>query len=394
MHETPKVVRAAQNKRLAIFLDGTWNAVGDDTNVWRMKSLCAPADAQGIAQLVLYEKGVSGLIGGLFGDGVDKNITDAYEWLVDHYDAGDEIFIFGFSRGAYTARSLAGFIATSGLLKSGGALGVKQLYKRYRTRGARTIYDLIDAQQHGTLGDATLEELLMLKYAMPIPIKLVGVWDTVGDYGIPLITYEGVRFWSPLGFMTTGQRVPIQHGFHALAIDEHRRAFTPTLWTMHHPSPPGAPPPRPLASVEQRWFVGAHANVGGGNESDILPQIPLRWLMKKASLHGLAFREDVQLDGDETRAPLDDSYRDFMYGIYRLVSSAYYRPIGAPPRQVQGGTESNVNETIDASVFARWNADGNYRPANLVDWAQRYGTDIARLTGTVVADEPNTAAPD
>src|ERR1700691_722634 len=136
MHETPKVVRAAQNKRLAFFRAGPWRAVGDDTNVWRMKSLCAPADAQGIAQLVLYEKGVSGLIGGLFGDGVDKNITDAYEWLVDHYDAGDEIFIFGFSRGAYTVAMLAGFIATSGLLKSGGALGVKQLYKRYRTRAA------------------------------------------------------------------------------------------------------------------------------------------------------------------------------------------------------------------------------------------------------------------
>jgi uncharacterized protein (DUF2235 family) len=394
MHETPAVVRATKTKRLALFLDGTWNAVGDDTNVWRMKSLCAPADAQGVAQLVLYEKGVTGLTGGLFGDGIDDNITDAYQWLVDHYDSGDEIFIFGFSRGAYTARSLAGFIATSGLLKSGGALGVKQLYKRYRTRGARTIYDLLYAQQHGTLGDATLEELLMLKYAMPIPIKLVGVWDTVGDYGIPLITYEGIRFWSPLGFMTTGLRVPIQHGFHALAIDEHRRAFTPTLWTIRHPSPPGAPPPRPLTSVEQRWFVGAHANVGGGNESDILPQIPLRWLMKKASLHGLAFREDVELDGDETKAPLDDSYREFMYGIYRLVSSAYYRPIGAPPRQVQGGTEINVNETIDASVFARWNADDNYRPANLLDWARGYGVDIAHLTNSVVADDPNTAAPD
>jgi hypothetical protein len=61
---------------------------------------------------------------------------------------------------------------------------------------------------------------------------------------------------------------------------------------------------------------------------------------------------------------------------------------------VQGGTESNVNETIDASVFARWNANGDYRPANLVDWAQRHGVDIARLTNSVVADDPNTAAPD
>ena len=93
-------------------------------------------------------------------------------------------------------------------------------------------------------------------------------------------------------------------------------------------------------------------------------------------------------------APVNDSYGEFLYGIYRLVSSPYYRPIGAPPRQVQGGSESNVNETIDVSVFARWNANGNYRPTNLVDWAQRHGVDIARLTNSVVADGPKTAAPD
>lgn len=394
MPETPKVVRPARNKRLAVFLDGTWNVVGDDTNVWRMKSLCAPADAQGIAQLVHYEKGVSGLLGGLTGDGVDKTIIDAYQWLVDHYDPGDDIFLFGFSRGAYTARSLAGFLATCGLLKSGGALGVNQVYKRYRTRGARTIWELLDAQEHGTLADATLEELLMLKHSMAVKIKLVGVWDTVGDYGIPFITYEGVRFWSPLGFMTTGLRVPIEHGFHALAVDEHRRAFTPTLWTVRRPAPAGAPPPRPLTSVEQRWFVGAHANVGGGNENDILPQVPLRWLMKKASLHGLAFRNDVDLDGDETRAPVSNSYAEFLCGIYRLVSSPYYRPIGAPPRQVPGGTEDNVNETIDASVFARWNANSQYRPPNLADWARRYGIDPSTPATSVLASNPAIAAPD
>lgn len=395
MPETPAVVRAAQNKRLAVFLDGTWNAVGDDTNVWRMKSLCAPADAQGITQLVYYEKGVSGLFGGLFGDGVDENITKAYQWLVDHYNPGDEIFLFGFSRGAYTARSLGGFIGKCGLLKSGGALGVNQLYTRYRTGDARTIWQLLDAQQHGTLTDATLEELLMLKYAMAIHIKFVGVWDTVGDLGVPWFSLEGLR-WSAARFHSTQLSPPIEYGFHALAMDEHRLAFLPTLWTVRQPETPSptTPPPRNLASVEQRWFVGAHANVGGGNESDILPQIPLRWLMKKASLHGLAFREDVDLDGDESKAPVTDSYGQFLYGIYRLASRPYYRPIGAPPREVKDGTEINVNETIDASVFARWNADGTYRPPNLTDWAKRYGVDIARLTNPVLATDPNTPVPD
>ena len=149
----------------------------------------------------------------------------------------------------------------------------------------------------------------------------------------------------------------------------------PTLWTVRHPSPPDpdAPPPRPIASVEQRWFVGAHANVGGGNESDILPQIPLRWIMKKASLHGLAFRDDVDLDGDEITADVTDSYREFMYGVYRLFSSPLLPADRRTARsRSDSGTDSNVNETIDASVFARWNNNPNYRPQNLAEWASRF----------------------
>lgn len=397
MSEAPAIARSTQTKRLAVFLDGTWNVVGDDTNVWRLKSLSAPIGTDGTPQLAYYEKGVSGLFGGLFGDGVDGIITEAYQWLVDHYDPGDEIFIFGFSRGAYTARSLAGFIAKCGLLKAGGALGLKQLYNRYRRTDARTIWALLDAQQHGDPSGFTLEEQWMLKYSMAVHIKLVAVWDTVGDLGVPWLSLEGFRY-SNLRFMSTGLRRPIDNGYHALAIDEHRLAFTPTLWTVRHAEnpDPDAPPPRPLASVEQRWFVGAHANVGGGYESDILPQIPLRWLMRKASLHGLAFRTDVDLDGNEMQAPIADSYRQFMYGLYRLASPPYFRPIGAPPTPVEGGAGDNhtVNETIDASVFARWNGNAGYRPPNLAAWAVRHGVDVARLNSSVLADDPNSPAPD
>ena len=83
-----------------------------------------------------------------------------------------------------------------------------------------------------------------------------------------------------------------------------------------------------------------------------------------------------------------------MYGVYRLFSSPYYRPIGAPPKPVDGGTDSNVNETIDASVFARWNNNPNYRPQNLQEWASRFQVDISRLTNSVLANTPDVAAPD
>jgi uncharacterized protein (DUF2235 family) len=89
-----------QKKRLAVFLDGTWNQVNSNTNVWRMRALCAPKDAAGTQQLIYHEVGVNGFLGGVFGKGLDDNIRLAYEWLVENYNDGDEIFIFGFSRGA------------------------------------------------------------------------------------------------------------------------------------------------------------------------------------------------------------------------------------------------------------------------------------------------------
>jgi uncharacterized protein (DUF2235 family) len=136
--ETPKVEAQEQQKRLALFLDGTWNEVDSNTNVWRMKLLCAPASTDGKPQLTYYEIGVNGLVGGSTGKGLDANIRKAYEWLVENYNDGDEIFIFGFSRGAYTARSLAGLIANFGILKPGSPIGVGQLFSRYQ-RGDEEI---------------------------------------------------------------------------------------------------------------------------------------------------------------------------------------------------------------------------------------------------------------
>ena len=108
-----------QQKRLVVFFDGTRNKVDSNTNVWRMRALCAAKGKDGKPQLVYYEVGVNGFLGGLFGQGLDENIRLAYEWLVENYNDGDEIFIFGFSRGAYTARSLAGLVALEGILKAG-----------------------------------------------------------------------------------------------------------------------------------------------------------------------------------------------------------------------------------------------------------------------------------
>lgn len=266
--------QSPERKRIAVFLDGTWNTLDDNTNVWRLKALCAQRGTDGIRQVGYYSRGVGTTVGekvrgGVLGVGIDRNVARAYEWLVETYEPGDEIFIFGFSRGAYTARSLAGFIALCGVLKPGAPLGTSQLFDRYR-RGdeRRTVRWLLARAGDGTLTDASPEERWMATYAMPVSVKMVGVWDTVGSLGVPTTSPGLARIpglsRSGYAFLHTGLRLPIENGYHALAIDEHRAAFAPTLWTKKFRE--GVPltemaPPRPVANVEQRWFVGAHANV-------------------------------------------------------------------------------------------------------------------------------------
>lgn len=276
-----------QQKRLAIFLDGTWNSINSNTNVWRMRALCASKSKDGKPQLVYYEVGVNGFLGGVFGHGLDENIRRAYEWLIENYNDGDEIFIFGFSRGAFTARALAGLIAIDGILKAGSPIGVSELFDRYKRGNEETIWTLREMEASGDTNKLTTQERGLLKYSQPAKVKMVGVWDTVGSVGVRAGNIPGISR-SQFDCLQTGLRIHILNGYHALAIDEHRDDFAPTLWTVRHPKDPNAviAPPRLLSAVEQRWFVGAHANVGGGYQTDLLAQAPLRWMMKRPNRMG------------------------------------------------------------------------------------------------------------
>jgi uncharacterized protein (DUF2235 family) len=394
MSDVPFLQAALTKKRIAVFLDGTWNTVNDNTNVWRLKSLLAAMAADGTRQLAYYHKGVGTSFGtrgrgGMFGYGLNDEIIRAYEWLIDNYNLGDKLYIFGFSRGAYTARSLSGFIAKCGLISIGAPLSVEQLYDRYRRAStAPTIRELLQAQKEGTR-NFDLEERWMLKYSQVIDIDFLGVWDTVGALGLPFGKFP-ILGKADMQFLHTGLRLSNKFAFHALAIDEHRKAFAPTLWTVDYAK--DALPPhhnRTLPQVEQRWFVGAHANVGGGCQSDVLAQTPLKWMMDKATAHGLAFRRDLDLDRPDTAPPIADSYSEFIGGAYKVLTLGRrdYRPIGPEPLP-SSATElrENINETIDTSVFARWQNDSGYRPPNLAAWAKRRNVDLTKLKTSLTAD--------
>jgi hypothetical protein len=286
-------------------------------------------------------------------------------------------------------------IAIDGVLKAGSPIGVSELFERYRKGNEESIWKLKEIEASGDTSNLTEQERWLLRYSQPAKVKVVGVWDTVGSVGVRAGNIPGISR-SQFDYLQTGLRIHILNGYHALAVDEHRDDFAPTLWDVHHPKDPNAviAQPRPLSGVEQRWFVGAHANVGGGYQTDLLAQAPLRWMMKKAELHGLSFRSEVGLDGNALEAPIADSYKAFGGGVYAIVFPPLYRTIGTEPDVRDDGSHININETIDASVFERWRSDPTYRPRNLVEWAQRKKVDPAQLQTPVRADDPRVSVAD
>jgi uncharacterized protein (DUF2235 family) len=270
-------------RRLIVCCDGTWNTAEDATvtNVRRLANALADRDDQGSPQLTYYQPGVGTagplvdrLLGGGLGTGLSRNVTDAYQWLATRYEPGDRIALFGFSRGAYTARSLAGMISACGLVDPEGLnwKRIQRIYDmRYRHRdqtgrwrvGLRFRFDPARPEQ--------------------IPIDLVGVWDTVGALGIPdylggLDLLDPVRRYA---FHDVTLNPHIRYGRHAVAMDETRRPFAPTLW---------APPYAPGQDIAQVWFPGSHQDVGGGHERAGLSDGALLWMVEEArATVGLGF---------------------------------------------------------------------------------------------------------
>lgn len=385
------VEHSPKRNRVALFLDGTWNTSYDNTNVWRLKSLCPDTPEQ----KVYYSVGVGTqrgekVTGGAFGIGINEEVINAYEWLIENYAEHDQIFIFGFSRGASTARSLAGFISKCGLLRPGSPVSLKQMYDRYRKGNATSILALQNMND-----GLSLEDRWLKTYSRAIPIWFQGVWDTVGSLGMPIPLMPHVSK-KDFAFLETDLRINDTHAYHALAIDEHRPAFKPTLWQKVVPPSGDTPSPRDFFHVEQRWFAGAHANVGGGYENDLLAQRPLEWVMGKAAEHGLKFSSSITLDTGASSCPIRDSYSEMAGGLYKVLTLGrrYFRPIGVDPWQAEGGLANTINESIDRSVFERWRTDKTYRPKNLQEWAARRNIDPADLQASINATTPSVAEED
>ncbi|HEY1589603.1 MAG TPA: DUF2235 domain-containing protein, partial [Rhodanobacter sp.] len=324
--------------------------------------LIALRDSTGVEQLVNYIPGVgvaSGwvhLLGGAFGYGLSGNVLRGYRRLCETWQPGDELYLFGFSRGAYTARSLAGLIRKCGLLKAGrdGSLSKAAISGAYDFYRDTTIQP----------DDAAAQDFRK-RHSIEIDIHFVGVWDTVGSLGIP-----DTASWFPFArsryqFHDTELSKIVKYAYQALALDEHRADFAPAVWTRN---PYSVKPGETLTSkkleqieIEQRWFIGAHADIGGGNDCDgagrkpdPLPELPLAWLQRKAIAAGLACDEIVVPEADAAAGVPRDSYAEFMYGLYKEFKPPFDRVLG-----------TGINEKVDDSVWQRWLADACYRSPSL-----------------------------
>lgn len=341
-------------KRIAIFCDGTWNTPDEavdgkhcQTNVVKMADALLQKSNDGTVQLLYYDTGIGSegnliirSFDGATGQGISDNILQAYRFIIQNYDPGDELFLFGFSRGAFTVRSLSGLIRNSGILKPENLDQVPRAYSIYRSRK-------LDLQPRAI--EATLFRKTFAVEETTI-IKFIGVWDTVGALGNPLFL-NGIfsrrnQFHDPEISSRTS------HAFQALAIDEKRKNFEATLWHQKGDCKDQV--------LEQVWFPGVHSDVGGGYPETGLSDISLNWMLEKAQMYDLNFNPI-----DMNSNPMGEMHESYE-GIYKFQKK-HYRPIALVDTK-----KGNTNESLHPSVVERFTNDKNYRPVNLVDYFNRH----------------------
>lgn len=356
-------------KRLIICCDGTWQELDSKypTNVIKIAQAIQPVGDDNIHQLVYYSEGIGtrGLVdklgGGAFGWGIDKDILDAYRFLCFNYQASDQIYLFGFSRGAYTVRSLAGLIYNVGLLKPQYIRKTPDAYDLYRQRSQETSPSSPSAK------------ILRQQYSQEVDITLLGCWDTVGSLGIP----DQIPFF-PLDdisnkkyrFHDTQINRRIQSARHAVAIDEKRKVFFVT--PMHKSEGTDK------QDLKQIWFPGTHGCVGGGaKENRQLSDSALKWMMDEAQKQGLSFQVNAIEDGIKVDPLI--SFQDPAEGFFSGLGIKF-RKLSSDPKYAdleQNQDPENIEyvyatfSDLHESTIERCCSTSTYRPKGLAEFHQR-----------------------
>lgn len=371
-----RLKNSTAGKNIVICMDGTGNRGGKTrgTNVWRIfnsvdRNHCASQ------QITYYDDGVGSdgyrlfrLLAGAFGIGLSRKIRDAYAFLAENYENGDRIYMFGFSRGAFAARSLAGMICRCGLLKRERFITERQQSRNRMVKRVLAAYrsekDIPKWKEGGDPEHVRIRRCLGIE-KLPlrrVRIHFIGVWDTVDAVGGTLGGLSALDWlWRKLlkrrwwGFHDLDPHPDISSAFHALALDDERKTFHPKIWNYPNASSSmGDSNQSTMDStvsrrteensdqiVQQVWFAGVHSNVGGGYPKDSLSLVPLLWMMCRAHERGLRFLESRWVAFYEAADPHGRLYDS------RAGFAAFYR-YGRRKVNCQGR-----DPTIHASVLER-----------------------------------------
>jgi uncharacterized protein (DUF2235 family) len=368
-------------KSIVICCDGTWNSDNDasPTNVAKLSDFLLREDPTRDRPVVYYDSGVGTrggpierLFDGVTGYGVSENIRQAYRVLIDNYAPGDDLYFFGFSRGAFTVRSLAGLVRNCGILRRDRRDLVAEAYDFYRDRDPAKRPDAPPAEAYRrahAVEPATF-------------IHFIGVWETVGALGDPLLRHSLIN--RGLRFHDLKLSSYVRNAFQALAIDEYRRPFQPAIWQQQ---------PHARGQVmRQVWFIGSHSDVGGGYRDAGLSNIALDWLARRAIDYGLRVDEAGLSDLLGDAFPADSSVpHDSDRGFYWWLPSGP-RAIDAPA--AGGAMHLPTHERLHWTVIERHRRDPGYRPGSLVDYLERKpGALDGEPRSNALLEGPGDAAP-
>lgn len=333
-------------KNIVVFSDGTGQegGKGDNTNVYRLFNMVLDRSPQ---QIAFYDRGLGTgwrkITGSVAGRGISQNICECYQFIFDNYEDGDQIFLFGFSRGATTVRSLSGFIHLFGILPKSRPELIKRAYK---------IYKIDDSKQRK---DAA-KEFVARHHTIWCKIKFLGVWDTVAALGVPIKSIDVLFDRIPLlknKFHDLRLSDSVENACHALAIDDERKTFHPTLWDMKISD---------KQTMKQVWFCGMHTDVGGGYPEPELSDIALEWMVQMAEKHGLRIfpRHKIEVAGDADGKMHDSRGGTFTKWFRREIRSWPTDSHGNPciHESVQMRVPNRDNET--SPPYNPWILGGDY----------------------------------
>ncbi|QSJ19096.1 DUF2235 domain-containing protein [Nostoc sp. UHCC 0702] len=326
-------------KRLILCFDGTWQDLKSacPSNVVKLAQAITPTAVDGTPQIVFYDEGIGTesqkIMGGATGAGIDQNIQDGYRFLSLNYVRGDEIYLFGFSRGAYTARSLAGMIYCSGLLERPHIQKAPEAYELYRDRGVKPKDN--QAKQYREA------------HGERVPITLLGCFDTVGALGIPVT--PGLKMFSDqlhqrYKFHDTTLNKYIFNALHAMAIDEVREVFAVTRMQKN--------PEAENQRVIQKWFPGEHGCVGGGTEEHRgLSDAALKWMIDSIGELELGLEFDISAIPTGIKPDYSCKFKN---------DPGFFKLAGIKLREI-----GDAVEDLHESAIERLKNSPDYRPKNL-----------------------------